>query len=384
MTCTEDQFRSALRTVAADITTSSLPPLMLPEGHRTGLPRIRAAAAGPRWQRWLIPLGAAAAVTAIAVAATVLAGGGRAQRSESAAPRLWHGVPAYYFAATCNGPCGKPPEVVVLATRSGATVARARSPKGCDFVEVSAAADDRTFAIACLGGPRTRLFLARFDPATDRLSVTALHLPQIQDFMGMALSQDGARIAALSQSPSAEPEVTLRVYSIATGVVRTWSDTGDVAGAGGLSWGPGPLLAFGYIWALDPAGTGIRLLNTDSPSGSLLTASRTVVRERSTGAFLAAGGFAVSGNGATVSTVLNRTYRHQSEVEFAQFSIATGRMLRHWDQLVNEAESVWWSDSTGKTLVVLFPAARSGFGIMAGERFTPLPPMPKVATSITF
>jgi hypothetical protein len=385
---TEDEFRSALRTVAGDITTSGLPPLALPD-HRVGPSRMRAAGVGPRARRWLVPLGAAAAVTAIVVAATIIAGGSRAPRPESAAPRLWHGVPADYFAATCNVVCRKVWLAVVIDTRSGATLATTRSPKGCLFFAVSAAADDRTFAIACLDDLKgtARLFLARFDPAADRLSVTALHVPQIQDFMSMALSQDGASIATLSQfvkSPKEQPEVILRVYSIATGTVRTWSGTGDVADAGGMSWGPGPLLVFGDASALGQPGGSIRLLNTNSPPGSLLGASRVVVPQSLTGGYYEAGGFAVSGNGATVSVALGRRYRDGIESEFAEFSMTNGRILRRWDPLVDYVESVWWSDFTGKTLVVVFPGHGSGFGIMNGERFTPLPKMPEGAASIAF
>jgi hypothetical protein len=384
MNCTEDQFRSILHEEAADITADSIPPLSLPDASPH-----RLLGAGSRRRRWLVPLGAAAAVTAIAVAATVFAGGSRAPRPDAAAPSLWHGVPAYYFAVTCSGRCVEPPEAVVLDTRTGVKLATARSPKGCRFWTVAAAADDRTFAISCFHGLTARLFLARFDPATGRLSVTAMHLPQIPNFLGkMALSQDGTSIATLSQyvrSARAEPEVILRVYSSATGTVRIWSGAGDVLEAGGLSWGPGPLLAFGYNTAIGPAGSSIRLLNTNSPSGSLLGASRVAVPQSPTGGYAEMGGFAVSGNGARVSTGLIRTYRHSIESEFAEFSTATDRALRRWDQFASEGYSVFWSDFTGKILVAAFPGhGSSRFGIMTGERFTPLPQMPKNTLSVAF
>jgi hypothetical protein len=380
MSCTEDQFRSILREEAADITAESVPPLRPPDASRA---RLRPAL---RWRRWLVPLGAAAAVTAIAVAATALAGGGRAPQPDSAAPDLWRGVPAYYFITRCSGACRKP-EVAVVETRSGATLATAQSPKGCKFWTVSAAADDRTFAIGCLDGSSAKLFVARFDPATDRLSVTAMHLPQIPNFVRMALSQDGASIAAQSQflrSANAEPEVIIRVYAITTGAVRTWSGTGDVFGAGGLSWGSGSLLAFGYGNALDPSS--IRLLNTESPSSSLVRASRVVVPQTLPGGYQASGGFAVSGNGARVASGIIRVGpSHMSESEFADFSTTTGRMLRHWDQSTSGAELVLWSNFTGKILVAVFPDhGSSGFGIMTGERFVPLPQMPKDTQDVSF
>jgi hypothetical protein len=397
MTCAEDQFRLALQTVAADITESSLPPLALPDDHRSGRSRTRAVVASPRGRRWLVSLGAAAAVTAIAVAATIMAGGSRAPRPVPAAPGLWHGVPAYYFAATALGA-----RAVVVDTSSGVTLATARLPNGCNVVRVSAAADDRMFAIACQFLQRggfalpDRLYLARFDPATHQLSVTPTLLPPISGTSNIAISRDGTRIAVLTTSPAvyaekAPPKVTLSVYSIATGTVRTWSAAyiafADIQGSSGVSWGPGPLLAFdyaamvsNYVYSPQLPGSGIRLLNTNAPSGSLLGASRLAVpTTHLPGGYQQVGQMAISGNGATVATALNLRHGNQLATEYAEFSLATGRLLRRWLPSAFANEWVLWSDLTGKTLAVLGPVpGRSpgtvGLGIMTGDRFTRLRP----------
>jgi hypothetical protein len=394
MNCTEDQFRSILREEAADIAAESVALLWLPDREPTRLSRGRAGTGGPRWRRGLVSLGAAAAVTAIAVAATIMAGESRPPQPSSAAPSLWRGVPAFYFAMRCNGLCGNPPDAVVVDTRREAILAAIRSPRGCQFQYFSAAADDRTFAIGCLelSSRKARLFLARFNPATDRLSVTAMHLPQVQEFAGMALSQDGARIATVSETGWPKPpEVTVHVYSIATGTVRTWSGAGNIEAAGGLSWGPGPLLAFGYQSNLAPGtACSIRLLNVNAPSGSLLGASRVVVPQSLRGSYQyrLGGQFAISGDGATVAATLTRTYRPRSsdtETEFAEFSTSTapGRLLRQWDPLVTYGESIFWSDLSGNRLVVSYVPG-SALGIMTGERYTALPQVPKHTYDFAF
>jgi hypothetical protein len=395
MTCTEDQFRSALHTVAADITESGLPPLALPDGHRAGPSRIRAAAASPRGRRWLVPLGAAAAVIAVVAAATVVAGGSRAPGPDSAAPGLWHGVPKYYLLVL-----GPTSEAVVVDTRSGVTLATAHFPKDCGVLQVSGAADDRTFAIACQlvtrrqPITRDRLFLARFDSAAGRLSVTPLRLPLISVTSNIAISRDGTRVAVLTTPPAAygekaPPKVTLSVYSIATGTVRTWSaayiSTGDIQGSSGVEWGPGPLLAFDYAavardYVNSPQlpGSGIRLLNTNAPSGSLLGASRLAVpTTHLPGGYQQVGQMAISGNGATVATALNMRNDNELATEFAEFSLATGKLLRRWLPSAFANEFVLWSDLTGKTLAVLGPVpgrfpGNAGLGIMTGYRFTRL------------
>ena len=404
MTCTEDQFRWALRTVAADFTEASLPPLDLPADQLARRPRMRAEVTGPRWRRWLIPLTAAAAVTVIAVAATVIGDGGKAPqpgapaKPGASAPTLWHGVPSYYFVVTSL--TGRPPrgtrtELVVRQTSTGSALASLRSPKGCQFGEVSAAADDQTVALACMVGNyyrgTARLYRARFDPATDRLSLSALHFPQIHGFQALALSQDGSRIAVTWATGPFGPTATsaLRVYTIGGTVLRTWRGPGEIMpwpwgqvvsdwSLGDLWWGPGSSLAFNYLGP-DQNASGVRLLSSSGPSGSLTAASRLVVPEYEPNGYQLAG-TTLSGNGAAVPAVLFRQRGNNADLEFADFATATGRMLREWRRVVDAEESVIWSNSSGNTLVVVAPSriGRSGtaLGIMAGTRFSPLEPEP--------
>jgi hypothetical protein len=398
MNCTEDQFRSILREEAADVTAESVPPLWLQDREPTRLSRGRAGIGGSRGRRWLVPLGAAAAVTAIAVAATVVAGGGRVPGPDSAAQGLWHGVPKYYLAVPATW-VDAPPEVVVVDTRSGVPLAAAHLARDCGAMRASAAADDRTFAVACDllrkggPGPTARLYLARFDPAADRLTVIPTRLPLIPADSTIALSPSGTKIAVMSlayrrtSDPEGQGTETLRVYSVATGTVRTWTAVNVIVGGPGtVSWGPGPLLALTYQptatnWVSSPElpGSGIRLLNTDAPSGNLVAASKLAVpTTHLPGGYLrlgvGTGGLAVSGNGATVATTLTMKGANQGATEWAEFSLTTGTLLRRWLPSESPSDWVYWSNFSGRILIVqgIFNG-KFYVGIMTGDRFRPLP-----------
>lgn len=391
MNCTEDQFRGILREEAADITPDSVPPLRLARREPTGPARNRTPVGRPGWRRLIIPLGAAASVTAIAVAATVFAGSGRVLQPDSA-PSLWRGIPSYYLTLTGGTPQQPMQALAVRDTRSGATLTTA-SPSGCLPSLLSGAADDRTFAIACQlrhDGRLTntdRLLLARFDPGTRRLSVTVMRLPLISSYSDIAISPDGTRIAVMSftlPDPPSRESATLRVYSIATGAARTWTAANVFMLGDGVSWVRGSLLAFDFeITASgnvshELPGSGIRLLNTNAPSGSLVGTSRLAVpTTHLPGGYLnlLSGQLAVSGNGATVATILYLQPRNPSAVEFAEFSLATGKLLRRWLPSTLGYRSVIWSDRTGKTLAVTTslpggPPEKIGLGVMMGDRFT--------------
>jgi hypothetical protein len=395
MNCTESQFRGFLREEAADIAEESVPPLWLPKREPAERPGSRDVGARGR-QRWLVPLGAAAAVTAIVLAATIVAGAGRPSGPTATVPGLWHGVPRYYFLVTQGGGPHQPdPKVIVDSARSGTTLATGQLR--CDSfegVQVSAAADDRTFAIACSveGKPGSdgflpaRLYLARFDSATSRLSLTSMRLPLIPGSSSIALSPDGTRIAALFHAGStARATVILRVYSIATAAVRQWKATNALlAGQAAVSWVSGRRLAFVYpvarnFFTRQLPGSGIRLLDIDARPGSLVGASRLAVpATHLPGGYLRLGSLAISGNGANAATVLSERSGNLSASEFAEFSLATGTLIRRW--LPSQGETVIWSDVTGKKLAVFGQVPGPGdipkstyIGIMTGKEPMRLP-----------
>jgi hypothetical protein len=401
MICTEDQFRAILRDEAADITPGSVPPLRLPDRQLAASGRGPRRVSGTRWRRVFVPLGTAAAVTAIAVAATVM-GGSRAARPDAAPANLWSGVPAYYYVLTTAAQPSRN-ELVVRDTRTGAVLATARSPQSCQFVQASAATSDRTIALACRINHEdaARLYLARFDPAHNRLAVAALGIPAIPRFWGLALSQDGSRIAAASVNLDLQATASvLQIYSIRGRALRTWNCAGEITGwdtsgslivgmPGGLSWGPGAALAVNIakLTANDTYTGGTRLLDTGRPSGSLLAASRPAVAYAQPGGYLLVD-MALSGNGAELATLLARHHDNKNVFEFAVFAARTGRMLRHWDRTADLGADVLWASAAGTKLIAVAPAhpgARSAaLGVMSGERFTPLRGAPSSWADIAF
>jgi hypothetical protein len=409
MTCTEDQFRSILHAEAADITADSIPPLSFSDGHLTPLSGGKAPdSPGGRRQRWLVPLGAAAAVAAIAVVASTISTGGHTPKPNSAEPALWQGVPRDYFLLVYRSQSETPsasPTLVVRATSSGATLAVARPLQDCGFPQLSVAADDRTVVLACWhDSGLQQLFLARFDPASRRLALSAMRIPQLREMPTVALSPDGTKVAVAYSvqegfgcpagqetrcvpPPGYKPppaHLTVRVYSVAGAVLRTWSGVGDTLSLEGLAWAPGGELAFGDRGSGGAAA--IRLLSTGAPSGSLLRASRFAASlDPAAYNYKFVSGYAVSGDGATITTsFIRRPHANPSDLdasELAEFSLRTGQLLRSWMHAQNTIQQVIWSDYAGTTQVVFGATHRGGnqasvLGITKDGRFTPLPGAP--------
>jgi hypothetical protein len=404
MTRTENQFRSALRTVAAEFTEASLPPLELPDDQPAHVSRGRTGGAG---MRWLVPLTAAAAVTVIALATTVIGGGGKAPQPNPAtatAPPLWHGVPRYFFVVTATSrtePFSRT-KLVVRGSRTGAILATASSPRGCQYGEVSAAADDRTVLLACMvglyDGGIARLYRARFNPATDRLSTSRLRIPPIHNFQGLALSPDATRIAATWAAGPLGPQGTsaVRAYSTGGTVLRTWRGPGEITAydsgdlrpgwvMGGLWWSSNSGLAFNYL-SNDHTADGVRFLSIGGLSGNLIADSRLAVRADQPDGYRLVG-TALSGN--TVATVLMRPDKNNAIYEFAEFAAATGRIQRQWGRIVNAGAGVLWTSPDGRSLVAIAPVhigrMALAMGIVTGNRFEPLEPEPPFSwLSISF
>ncbi len=383
MTCTEDQFRSILREEAADISAASVPPLSLPDGRLTGPSRGRAGITGRRWRRWLVPLGAAAAVTAIAVAATAIAGGGRVPQSPVAgAARSFHGVPPYFLALEGGFADHHqlPFSLVARRTATGAVVATGRPP-GTDLSWASwIAADgasDRTFVLGTPGSSGSGQFflvhlnLARRIITLHRLPITAPSPAAI------AVSPGGSELAVEDYlDPQLETEI--QIYSLSGTVLRTWrcrDVVGPGTGAAEFAWGPGGTLAFIYH-GLPSTGDGIRLLPASAPSGNLLRASRLAVRLNQPGGYEVST-FLMTGRGATLLALLQRMSHVRLESEFAVYSASTGRALRSfWSSEVGE--SLAWSNPSGGPAVVWAAPSITGthvseLGVLDGGRFFPIP-----------
>jgi hypothetical protein len=314
MNTLEDRVRAAARAAADTVPPDSVPPLWLPPASPAGS-RRQSWLRSP-WARRLAPLGAALAVVAVAVAMVVV---GRVAREPAPAPEAGMSppgpvtagppvssyvasgqVPRYFVAIESRGnPNYNPSYAVVRATVTGAALATipASAAHGT-VVAVTAAADDRTFVLDeqtfvatdsnadQFFEPRA-FYLIRLDasgrPGTPtRLPMT---VPGGETVTGSALSPDGSKLAVAVEPNSVKNDPNLqqiRVYTLATGAVRTWSGDGTIGfgpdDARSLSWTDDER-TLAFSWAAADAGihTGVRLLDVETGGGSLLADSRQAV-----------------------------------------------------------------------------------------------------------
>jgi hypothetical protein len=432
MNTVEDRLRAALRETAGEITPRSVPPLRLPGARRRGM---AGPAARRRWSAWLAPLAAAASVTAVVAASlaisTAFQGGHRAA-SRPAGP--FAGVPPYYVVLT-----GKNPSPVVMqrqfaevrATATGATLARVTPPRPYrTFTAAAGAGDGHTFVL--VAGPwavthkdggkfireaPTKFFLLHIAAGGRTTRLTALPIPrQPGGASSIALSPDGSKLAVPLRDASVGGPA-IQVFDVATGSERewTWPGGGPVTNNAGdegevLSWAAdNRTLAF-QQWV-----TGniihLRLLDTTAPGTSLRAASRLLLTWPGDGAtwhyvhgkishVLFGFSAIITPDGSKIVAATENLTKHplSSELAFTEFSAATGKVVRvlgRWPipgLCPGQTQDVLWTNSSGSKLIVLAhkpgqpaEAPQSGnaadygieFGVLEGNRFTPLPGAPR-------
>jgi hypothetical protein len=436
MNTVEDRLRAALRETAGEVTPQSVPPLRLHGPRRRG---VAGPAARRRWAAWLTPLAAAASVTAVVAASlaisTTLHGGHRAA-SRPAGP--FAGVPPYYVVLTGRRPnlnpsLAQPLFAQIRATATGKVLASVTPPKPYGTFSAAAAGDGRTFVLAANrwkvvranGGTfaeatATRFFLLRMGAGGHVRQLAPLPIPAVPrgaTISGFALTQDGSKLAvALRGGVNGGPGPEIQVFSLATGAERVWTWPGggpitNNAGGNGqvLSWtADGRTLAFQQWVGND---IDVRLLDVTTPGGSLQADSRLAVRWKDDAesfhfvhgkASNVIDGFSalITGDGTKIVAATASETRHplNSELAFTEFSASTGKVVRvlgRWPipgLYPGQIQDVLWTNSSGSTLIVLahvpgLPTKdpHSGnsagyaieFGVLNGNRFTPLPGAPR-------
>jgi hypothetical protein len=406
MNVSGDEVRTATRAAAEVITPGDVPPLRLNES-----PARRRATRRTR-MTWFAPLAAAAAVVVLVVgSATAGSWFGRSGHSPTVAPATaatgsYAGVPAYYVAL------GNPSLAMVRATATGKTLARITTH--VPFVGVTGAADDRTFVIDAqrqVMGPvvlwpdQPAFYLLKLTASGAEASYKRLAIPPLPKgfaVTGLALSPDGSKLAvAMDTDPNNGLGVLeIRIYTLATGAVRTWSmkESGDSEDSGGFT-GSGTDGSESISWTTDGRTLafdwrnrytiGVRLLNTTASGDNLSADSRlaVTVMNLSSGrppAFQCETDAIISGNGAAIlcgytSTVTHSSTSYTTTTQYVQFSTATGKQTgllsaSPFQGRANDSISLFWVNSTGTAAVgdALTPAG-SQVGIINGQHFTPLP-----------
>jgi hypothetical protein len=444
MNSMKDRVREATRARADEITPASIPPLRLsppPPGRRWLRGDLRAALdrarrAARRWGSRAVPLASGAAVLAVLAGMGIVASLGKPTGPAIGAVLPTHvpaagslaspppvpvnePVPAYYLALTgTRKPYASNPDAAgVFSSATGAQVAKVVPPPPYrNFIGVSAAADDRTFALAAQtstteeGARLVTFFIVRYRPGHPaRLTpVTAVRVPNGATFTAFALSPDGKKLAVASAPNSRASGISgeIQVATLATGAVATWSSPngtvgGDTADPWSLSWtADGSTLAFNWfggdqfasrVTPAMAAATGLRLLDVRAPAGDLAAASRLALHWENGSRVISSGGYLsdiaqITPDGRTIVAALGGPNpRHPQQVVghlagFAAYSAATGtlRYLLDWKATrggqAGGPTDVLWSNASGSLLIVYAPPGHwNRIGVLRGNQLTLLP-----------
>lgn len=336
MNATEDRIRDAFRADAETVRPGSL--RGLPDPGTRPAPRRRPARMSAR--RVLVPLAAAAAVTAIAVAASVLvphagrpsmpqAGGqimpaavGRALAGPGAAvapPRFFVGTNGY--------------NAEVYNARTGKIVARIASPKGTSIEDSAATGNDRTYVIAAVSRAACETFFyqARLTAQGRVASMTPLSVPRVAGHIGfpaaLFASADGRVLAYAASTCGATGEAGgllpaghgdhgwIGVVDLATGKARTWPVQPLKLNALALS-PTGRMLAFTY----GGPESSMRVLPADAPPGPAAQRSRAV-------AVIPTGQFSIGFSPAGTAVLAYVGLGPDRGTALVAYDIASGRLL---------------------------------------------------------
>ena len=320
MTGTADRLTDALAAAAAIMPPDETHALSSPVPGRPASPAPRPVRRRiGRLRAWLVPVGAAAAVTAIILAAVTLAGHpgavpapgtGPGQAPASAGPGITSlaGVPsdpgtrtappAFYVTIVSMGITRDGRELMAVQVRrtSDGQVTGTMPGLPAGWIlgrSISVTADDRTFTVAaetptvCPSSTTTRTRFYQFS-VTSTGHVTRLRAvgkpvtgEPVSEF---AASPDGTEVAYAAQgcAEAASAGLTagvIHVMNVTSGAVRSWHNTVSAATParvtnqiGAMSWtADGRTLVADYLWQLPEGSLDLAVLGLDATSsgGSL-------------------------------------------------------------------------------------------------------------------
>ena len=278
----------------------------------------------------------------------------------------------------------------------------------------------KTVAVQVPAGP-IRFYQLRISSSGQVSALSPLPVPALPadaNLYGLALTPDGRQLAVATRTGGPRPGPEIQVDTLATGAQRVWTWPGaqpveeSLGGTGSaLSWAADDrTLAF---QRLIDGRYKVRLLDTAAP-GHRLAASRPALSVDWTGMETSrrfSHGRAVNdtdtfgalltpdGSKIVVATVTQSFHPLTSEFAFTEFSARTGKVVavlgrwrftRRWPE---QEQAVLWTNADGSTLLVL--AHRPGvtlnprppdpgavfpveFGVLRGNRYTPLPGQPRL------
>ena len=323
MTATADRLTDALTAAAAIMPPDEARALSSPVPGRLASPAARPVRRRMGHLRaWLVPVGAAAGVTAIVLTAVTLAGHpgkGPAQAAASAGPGITSlaGVPSdpgtrtpppFYVSIVSMGitRTGRELQTVQVRRTSDGQVTATLPALPARWIlgrGLSVTADDRTFTFAastlasCPSSTPTRTRFYQFS-VTSTGRVTGLRTvgkTVVGDLVNeFAASPDGTEVAYAEQGCAAPITAAsyagvIHVMNLASGAVRSWHNTEHAATParvttqiGALSWtAGGRTLVADYEWKFTDAPADFAVLGLDATSsgGSLQAHSRLLFSE---------------------------------------------------------------------------------------------------------
>jgi hypothetical protein len=365
----DDRVRAATEAVAAtvrEVPSLSLPPDAAPAGAEPGRPRRSRPARDLRraWGGWLIPL--AAAVAVIAVAATLVA------VRQASTPDVPSAPPIGYTRV--------PGSDYTMIPRYYAAISE--SPTASSDLYV--------------------WYLLRIAPGTAHpYRLTRLPIKPLRAaFPAAALSPDGQALAVLSSSKTGAGSgpatdlsagaTMIQLYSVSSGALsRTWTVNEEAwaVSAGGLQFSTFSWLADGrqlaFSSGLAKGKTVVpqeRLLDVTAPSGALLAASQAIfalpqpVSSR-------CDALTITPDGGTIICGTQTGAGSQAGcARLTAYSVQTGQPVRVLYRDPDGCDGgavavpVWASLSAEHVVVVLRHDLSPVVGLVAGGRFTKLPP----------
>jgi hypothetical protein len=436
MNTIEDRLRAATKAAAGTVAPGSAPPLRLP-ADLGPLREFRGAQRRlSRWQGWLVPLTAAAAVAAVVLASVAISGAigthRPAARHSSSRGGPLAGLPTYYLNLHAATRAEWSRQAVVRSTHTGAVVESLAPPAPYRFwLDAAGNGNGHEFILAAAVGHivhqdggvdyltgRSKFYLLRIGhgnhPTLTPLPV-AVQANQVEDF---ALSPDGSKLALTwgggdRGGHGAAPSI--EVVGLATGSTKTWTWPGGpriTANSGGM----GEVLSFttsGQTLAYQQwvgGGIDIRLLDTTTPGGSLPASSRLGMRwpdagdpvhfihGKLTNTFFGFSGI-ITPDGSKIAAATATVTKQplNSELQFTEYAVGSGKVERVLDPwrlpglYPGQVQDVLWSNSSGSKLIVVAhipgkPAKdpdsnnSAGYGleigVVSGNTFTPIPGAP--------
>jgi hypothetical protein len=377
----EERVRDAFGAAAETVAAQDLPGLPTPaggsraaRGPRAWAPRVRMHA--------LVPVAAAACVTAIVVTATLVVpklltgpSAGRAGGALTGAPR--------FFAGVAEPVPGYPPATVLNIYRSatGRVVATIQPPgPNHVFAAVSRLGNDHTYVAAAMTsfrGCTTRLYRFTIDHHGRPSGLMPLSVPWVTgSVMELVSSADGNVLAYTASGRCAPGHQIAGVIHLASRQVTTWAiSNGSLHGGSVSLTADGSVLGFAAGGDNNPYGPlYVWVLPTNAPPGPLTRHARKVLYV-STGVFRV-----ILTNTGSQAYVETRSAPHGGVVVLGLYSTTTGKRIRLLGRLgsLAQGELSVGMDAAGQHLLVYTGSHRLKMmnlvtGQLASIRVTQIP-----------